>query len=93
MFTYSVNSKTISYVVNYETDLMPYIKINGSNHQPSNNYTVTNYEEILDWWSTATIRPQLEEAISHFHHLRSTINHQPFHQYIQTLKDKASNEP
>ena len=86
------HSLNINHVVNYESDLIPYIKLNGSRHYPSDNYSILNLEEIEDWYENSPLKKTSTTFKEHFDDLKIKTNTNTFTEFVETIKNKALNE-
>lgn len=83
------NPNDVDFVVNYERDLIPYIKQNPSAMIPSNNYTVLNEDELKRVYS------KYESAFTRFNDFfeqqRTIKNTREFSNYIEMILE--NNDP
>jgi len=91
IFVKSIDIAKINQVVNYEEDLVPYIKIVGSRHRVSANYQIENIQEIREWYNNSELFEKFGKLITYFDTLKSKINTVEFSEFVETIK-KALNE-
>jgi hypothetical protein len=80
------DSSNIDYVVNYEDDLLPYIKHNPSKMIPSNNYFIQNESELKNLVSQYQSR--IERIVDFFREQKMNKNKIQFSEYIKFILNK-----
>lgn len=89
LFINNLTHQKINHVVNYEDDLVPYFKYNRTIYKKSDNYTITNHDELIEWYNQSDYTKHFNLVNSYYDNLKSTVNTADFSDYINSIKTKA----